>query len=109
MQLPKLTHLQFLVLLLLRDGPVSGRRLRDGLSRFGIRKSGPAFYQMMARLEDGGLLEGWYEQRIVEGQIIRERHYRILGPGREAWQASVSFYRAALRGLEGGKEGLAYG
>ena len=109
MQLPKLTHLQFVILGLLRDGEGSGRRLRDGLLLFDIRKGGPAFYQMMARLEDSGLVEGWYEQQIVESQIIRERHYRILGGGRTAWQTSRDFYEAAIRGFEGRKSALSYG
>ena len=109
MQLPKLTHLQFVILGLLCDGERSGRKLRDGLLTFDIRKGGPAFYQMMARLEDGGLVEGWYEQQIVDSQIIRERHYRILGDGLAAWKTSRDFYKAAIRDFEGHKRGLAYG
>ena len=109
MQLPKLTHLQFVILGLLRDRERCGRSLRDGLLAFDIRKRGPAFYQMMARLEDSGLVEGWYEQQIVESQIIRERHYRILGDGRTAWETSRDFYEAAIKGFEGRKSGLAYG
>ena len=101
MQVPKLTHLQFVILGLLRDGARAGRHVRDGLLAFEIRKSGPAFYQMMARLEDAQLVEGWYEQQIVEGQIIRERHYRILGAGKTAWQTSRDFYEAAIKDFDG--------
>ena len=54
MSVPKLTHLQFLVIGVLLRGDCSGRVVRSELEAFGIRKSGPAFYQLMARLEDAG-------------------------------------------------------
>ena len=105
--LPQITHLQFLVLGELLKSPAPGRKVRDALSGQGVRKSGPAFYQMMARMEDSGLLEGWYEQQIVDSQIIRERHYRIVPPGRKAWDACRDFYRGALKAFD--REGLAHG
>jgi len=76
------------------------------LSEFGVRKSGPAFYQLMSRLEDAGLVTGSYHQEIIDGQIIRERHYRITAEGTRAWDGSRDFYVAAIRGFEG-LEGLA--
>ena len=48
--LPVLTHLQFLVLGVLRNDPQPGRTLRKALSGYGIRRTGPAFYQLMARI-----------------------------------------------------------
>ncbi len=95
-RLPELTHLQFLVLGLLQRGPVAGKQIRSGLSRFGIRKSGPAFYQLMARIEEAGWIAGEYKQRDVGGQKVRERHYKILGEGRAAWRASQAFYQATI-------------
>jgi hypothetical protein len=92
MRLPDITHLQFLVLAILMDGEQSGRVLREKLAEAGQRKSGPAFYQFMARLEEGKFVRGWYEQRVVEGQIIKERHYRITGEGRKAWESVQEFY-----------------
>ena len=50
-QLPELTHLQFLVLGVLRQADQPGRALRDALSGYGFKRTGPAFYQLMARLE----------------------------------------------------------
>jgi DNA-binding PadR family transcriptional regulator len=90
--LPGITHLQFLVLdaLVAHDRP--GRELRDALAAYGVRRSAPAFYQMMARLEDAGLVEGWYEQRNVAGQHLKERSYRLTKPGRRALDATRSFY-----------------
>ena len=61
-QLPALTHLQFLVLGVLRNDEQPGRALRGALSGYGIRRTGPAFYQLMARLEKDRLVDGRYEQ-----------------------------------------------
>ncbi len=101
MTLPRLTHLQFLVVSHLLRGPTRGRDVRARLSQEGVRQSGPAFYQMMAGLEDGGVVEGWYEQQIVERQIIRERHYRVLAPGKKAWRECRDFYTRTLGALPG--------
>jgi DNA-binding PadR family transcriptional regulator len=101
--LPDLTHLQFLILAVLMDGEQPGKFIREKLADEGERKSGPAFYQIMARLEDGNFVEGWYTQKVVEGQIIKERWYKITGEGVAAWEAVRDFYLAhARRGLEGG-------
>ncbi len=91
-QLPTLTHLQFLVIGLLLESVSSGRSLRARLKENGARKSGPAFYQLMARLEDSGLVEGRYVKQSVSGQTVRERHYDVTTPGRTAWRASQEFY-----------------
>ncbi len=104
--IPHLSHLQFLVVGVLRGSGLPGREIRDQLNGFGIRKSGPAFYQLMSRLEDASLVTGRYHQEIIDGQIIRERHYRITAEGARAWEGSRDFYVAAIRGFEG-MEGLA--
>ena len=57
-QLPSVTHLQFLVLEALDGVEQAGRDLRALLVRHQVRTSGPAFYQMMARLEAASLVEG---------------------------------------------------
>lgn len=98
-RLPSITHLQFLVLgLLLRD-PQPGRRLRRDLAARGIRRTAPAFYQMMSRLEEAGLVRGWYHQKIVDGQIIKERHYKLTASGAAAWTDTRDFYVAAVKDL----------
>ena len=104
MTVPRLSHLQFLVLGIVRANPVPGREVRASLRDFGVRKSGPAFYQLMARLEDAGLVEGNYHQEVIEGQIIRERHYTATAAGTRAWTSSCDFYARAIsrfRGREG--------
>ncbi len=104
--IPRLSHLQFLVVGLLRGRSLPGREIRDHLKVRGVSKSGPAFYQLMSRLEDAGLVQGSYHQEIIDGQIIRERHYRITADGRRVWEGSRDFYLAAIRSFEG-LEGLA--
>lgn len=105
--IPRLSHLQFLVIGILGGVQRSGRQVREALARSEIKKSGPAFYQLMARLEDAGLVEGSYHQEVVVGQIIRERHYRVTADGAKAWTQSRDFYLEAIEGSEG-MEGLAH-
>jgi DNA-binding PadR family transcriptional regulator len=97
MSLPTVTHLQFLVIVEILAGATRGRDLRERLKKAGVRQSGPAFYQMMASLEDNGFVSGWYEQQVIDSQILRERHYKVLAAGRKAAEASHDFYRAINR------------
>ena len=97
MTLPRLTHLRMAVLTELLRGTARGRDVRERLSGHGIRQSGPAFYQLMAGLEEDGYVSGWYEQQVVDGQIFRERHYKVLAGGRRAWQECRTFYDKTLR------------
>ena len=107
MQLPEATHLQFLVLGILLEEPRTGRDVRARLATFGAKKSGPAFYQMMARLEESGFVRGAYEQEVIEGQMIKQRRYRITAAGKAAWRASRDFYVESIRQLDPGW-GMAY-
>ncbi len=106
-QLPRLSHGQFAVLSVLIESRASGRDIRKRATQFGVRQGGPAFYQLMARLEDANWVAGWYEQKIVKAQIIRERHYRITAAGRTAWNDTRRFY-ARAGGLVQGTKGLAH-
>jgi DNA-binding PadR family transcriptional regulator len=98
--MPDITHLQFLVLGLLRQSPRLGRQLRLELARHGVRRSGPAFYQMMARLEDAGFVAGEYAQRVVSGQIIKERRYETTPSGAAAWTLTRDFYLRQIAALD---------
>ena len=91
-QLPSLTHLQFLVLGVLRGEDQPGRVVREALGGYGIRRTGPAFYQLMARLEKDGLADGWYEQITVGDQAVTERRYRITAEGKRRWNEARTFY-----------------
>jgi DNA-binding PadR family transcriptional regulator len=93
MPLPDLTHLQFLVLAALMEGERSGRDIRGRLSKEGIPKSGPAFYQLMARMEEAGLVEGRYADVVIDDQVVKERRYTITGTGEVARERALDFYR----------------
>lgn len=94
---PILTHLQFLVLGVLRGEPQPGRTLRKALAAYGVRRTGPAFYQLMARLEKERLVDGWYEQVTVGDQAVTERHYRITADGTRRWNEARAFYQQVVR------------
>ena len=95
--LPVLTHLQFLVLGVLRNDAQPGRTLRKALLAYGIRRTGPAFYQLMARMEKERLVDGWYEQITVRDQAVTERHYRIAPEGTRRWNEARAFYEHVTR------------
>jgi len=92
-ELPGLTHLQFLVLGVLLSGQQSGRAIRQAIEQYGIRRSAPAFYQMMARLERDGMVEGWYEQVKIGDQAVTERRYRSTAAGSKMWERAYAFYQ----------------
>jgi DNA-binding PadR family transcriptional regulator len=106
-QLPHPTHLQFLVLDVLVEGGRHGREIRRDLGRHGVRRSGPAFYQMMARLEDAGWVEGFYDQKLVGSQLIKERCYRLTAAGGRVWQETRDFYAETLA-RRGRRAGIAH-
>ena len=95
--LPSLTHLQYLVLGVLRSDEQPGRVLRQALARYGVRRSAPAFYQLMSRLERARLVEGWYEQVVVNDQAVTERRYRITPEGARLWSKAQGFYADVAR------------
>jgi DNA-binding PadR family transcriptional regulator len=97
-RLPQLTHLQFVVIGALSGGEQPGRVVRDALARYGVNRSAPAFYQMMARLERDGLVEGWYGQVAGATQAVTERRYRATPAGAKAWAATSKFYERASAG-----------
>lgn len=91
-KLPALTHLQFLVLGVLLTGEQSGRTIRRAIDEYGVRRSSPAFYQMMARLERDGMVEGWYEQIQAGDQAVTERRYRATAAASRTWNRTRAFY-----------------
>ena len=94
--IPRLTHLQFLVLGLLRRGEQPGRVIREAIAERGVRRSAPAFYQLMARLERDRLVDGWYEQVAVGDQAVTERRYRLTPAGAKRWAEARDFYAELL-------------
>ena len=102
MRVPKLSHIQFMILTLLQAKDATGKQIREALRRSGVRRSGPGFYQIMSRMEDTGFVKGEYRQEIVDSQIIRERCYEISVSGRRACRESRDFYLEWIERLEDG-------
>ena len=92
MPIPEITHLQFLVLRTIAGRPMPGRELREKLGVEVAKKSLPAFYQMMSRLEDAGLVRGSYETKVINGQRIQERWYQVTALGTKAANDAIDFY-----------------
>ena len=103
--LPPITNLQYLVLDALHQEERAGRDLRELLASFGIKNSAPAFYQMMARLESAGLAEGWYDQKLVGGQNVKEQRYRLTRAGARAAASTRQFYLARAGVLSPARRG----
>jgi hypothetical protein len=91
-RVPDATHLQFLVLSVLRGGEQPGRLIRGALADHGARRTAAAFYQLMARLEQDGLVAGAYAPVIVGDQSVTERRYRIKPAGLKVWESARAFY-----------------
>ncbi|MEM8781928.1 MAG: PadR family transcriptional regulator [Planctomycetota bacterium] len=92
-RLPPYTPLQFAVLSLVVPGEVPGRALRQALKdKYGHKRSGPAFYQLMSRLEEMGLVVGTYHTVTVGEQDVRERRYSLTGDGVDALNEMQAFH-----------------
>ena len=102
-QLPALSHLQFLALGVILSAEEPGRVIRDVVAEYGVRRTGAAFYQLMARLERDGLIEGWYEPIVVGDQSVRERRYRITAAGSRAWRQTRAFYETVAAAAAQGR------
>jgi DNA-binding PadR family transcriptional regulator len=99
-RLPTLSPLQFLALGAVLADAQPGRAIRDAAADYGVRSTAAAFYQMMARLERDGLVQGWYEPVVVGDQTVRERRYRITAAGARAWRQTRAFYEAVAAAAE---------
>jgi len=92
MPIPKITPLQFAILTLLVDGQKPGRELRDTLAHVSLKQTRAAFYQLMSRLEDAQYVKGWYTTKVVSGQTLKERRYKISAKGIKAREKTIDFY-----------------
>jgi len=92
MPIPETTHLQFLILCAIGGTLGPGREVRERLAAEGYDKSLPAFYQMMARMEDAGLVTGSTHPIHVGDQTVTERRYKVTAAGRRARLDAIAFY-----------------
>jgi len=95
MRAPQITNTQFAVLCAVGATERNGAEVRAALERLGHKRSLPSFYDLMARMEEGGLLKGWYAQIEVDGYKVRERRYKLLGKGVDARNAFVQWITSA--------------
>ena len=102
-----LPHLQFAVLGALSATSLTGRELRTALEKLSVKKTGPAFYRLMARLEERGLVRGWYEQEVVDGQVLRERRYEVTTEGRSARDETAAFHQRVMSAFSSEEGALA--
>src|SRR4029078_9594460 len=89
--------MRFLGLGLLPPHEQPGRVLREALAAHGVKRSAPAFYQLMARLERDRLVDGWYEQVTAGDQAVTERRYRRRPSGAKLWAETRDFYSTLAR------------
>jgi DNA-binding PadR family transcriptional regulator len=92
---PTVTDLQFRVLSILTGQERTGREIRRLLEQQGQKKSLAAFYQLMGRLEDANMVEGWYEPKMIDGVAVKESVYRVTGHGIRARERKRDFYAEA--------------
>ena len=89
-----LSNHQFAILSIIRASEVRGKEIRDHLKKLKISKiskSGPAFYQLMSRMEEAGLVSSKFDQRIIDGQIIKEKKYKIKAKGARSLESTIDF------------------
>lgn len=98
MRLPELTHLQYLVLSFLLDGERTGSELRTELAKAKQKRSDPAFYLFMSRMEEANFVEGRYEVEVIDGMPLKFRRYRITAHGIKACERTQAFYASPLVG-----------
>jgi len=89
---PDLSHVQFFVLESLMVCPLSTKQLRSELHGVGWARSKPTFHELTKRLEERGLIHGFFERKFVGYFVIRERHYEITTAGVRAYHEAQAFY-----------------
>lgn len=107
MPLPEISHLQFQLLSILGAKELSGRELRAALAAVKHRKTRAAFYQLMDRLTQQGLIR----LRVVQvpvggGASVPEHYYKLTGAGQRAVRETLRFYEAQRASAEGWMPGL---
>jgi len=89
-----LSHSHFAVLDVLGTKERSGREIRESLHLHNIKKDGPAFYHLMAQLQDDKLVDGWFEEEIIDEQIIKKRFFLATAKGIHAWMCTRDYHKA---------------
>ena len=91
-RLPDISHVQFFTLESLMVCPLPGKELRSELHEVGWARSQPTFHELTKRLEERGLIRGFYVRKFVGFFSIRERHFEITVAGVRAYHEAQAFY-----------------
>ncbi|WOO43122.1 hypothetical protein [Rubellicoccus peritrichatus] len=89
-----LSELQYKVIGLIGVEAVVGRELRKMLAADGVKKSGPAFYQLTARMEEAGLIESSLSAKLIDGIPLKEKTYWVTGEGAKQFKETRSDYKS---------------
>jgi len=89
--IPKITHLQLLILVVLSKGEMSGFQLRNRLKELNIKSDGPKFYQMMKRLEVDLFISNSKKVYTVNEQIYHQNIYCITASGKNHMKIGLDF------------------
>lgn len=101
LELPTLTHLRVFILAKLGDdGPVSGRQLQQALQDIGNSPSRQAFYEMMGKLADSGLVAAESRQEDVHGYKVRLTFYSLTEEGRCLCEQFFEYYSHTIGMLD---------
>lgn len=92
MAFPPLTHLQSLVIKLILSGRHEAPEIRDGLRAFGACYSCAAFYELMGRMDDSGLIAGKQCRSVQTGELVMRWDYDVTDRGREMLRHTARFY-----------------
>ena len=93
MSIPKISHLEYLVINIIGLDERSGTYVREALIKENWSKTPASFYQLMKRMEVSKLIEGRYESKIIKKQTITIRKYKITQLGQDEWINTLGFYR----------------
>ena len=71
-------HFREAVVQALGTSSMTGRELRFKTWKPPVLNLGLAgFYYRMAKLEDAGVVTGWYEAETIDGYAVRQRWYKL--------------------------------
>lgn len=91
MKIPELTHLQFAVLLALKDGlPKRGSAIREWLAELDQAHVLTSFYALMNRMSD--LVEKEPRMSMIGKRAVTESWYTITKKGLEKMELARKFY-----------------
>ena len=98
MRLPPISHLQFLALVHLLQGPKFAQEIQEQMRKAGVSHSPKTFYQLLLRLGRDGLVAQRFEVngpgvKPKRQPPLRRSQVTITASGRKSVRATLSFYQ----------------